>query len=64
MTTISIQILKTARPSAPGKLADAEIHFVGGELDGLKAGGLCRLEEPHWRGRGRLVPIAALHHRR
>jgi hypothetical protein len=36
MTTISIQILKTNRPSAPGKLADAEIHFSGGELDGLK----------------------------
>ena len=36
MTTISIQILKTTRPSAPGKLADAEIHFNGGELDGLK----------------------------
>ena len=36
MTTISIQILKTTGPSAPGKLADAEIHFKGGELDGLK----------------------------
>ena len=36
MTTITIQILKTNGNSAPGKLADAEIHFTGGELDGLK----------------------------
>jgi hypothetical protein len=36
MTTITIQILKTNAHSSPGKLADAEIHFTGGELDGLK----------------------------
>ena len=36
MTTITIQILKTNGHSAPGKLANAEIHFTGGELDGLK----------------------------
>ena len=36
MTTISIHILKTNGQAAPGKLADAEIHFNGGELDGLK----------------------------
>ena len=36
MTTISIHILKTNGQAAPGKLADAEIHFSGGELDGLK----------------------------
>ena len=36
MTTITIQILKTDSHAAPGKLADAEIHFRGGELDGLK----------------------------
>jgi hypothetical protein len=36
MTTITIQILKTSGHSAPGKLADAEIHFTGGELDWLK----------------------------
>lgn len=36
MTTITIKILKTNGHSAPGKLADAEIHFAGGELDGLK----------------------------
>ena len=36
MTTISIHILKANGQAAPGKLADAEIHFSGGELDGLK----------------------------
>lgn len=36
MTTITIQILKANGRSAPGKLADAEIHFTGGDLDGLK----------------------------
>jgi hypothetical protein len=36
MTTISIHIVKTNGQAAPGKLADAEIHFTGGELDGLK----------------------------
>jgi hypothetical protein len=36
MTTITIHIIKTNGHAAPGKLADAEIHFTGGELDGLK----------------------------
>jgi hypothetical protein len=36
MTTIDIHIIKTNGLAAPGKLADAEIHFTGGELDGLK----------------------------
>jgi hypothetical protein len=36
MTKIRIHIMKTNGHAAPGKLADAEIHFTGGELDGLK----------------------------
>ena len=36
MNTITIKILNADPHSAPGKLADAEIHFAGGELDGLK----------------------------
>lgn len=36
MSTIIVKILKVDHPSARGKLADAEIHFAGGELDGLK----------------------------
>lgn len=36
MNTIIVKILKSDQHSAPAKLADAEIHFAGGELDGLK----------------------------
>jgi hypothetical protein len=36
MTTINIRILKANVEAAPGKLADAEIHFNGGEPDGLR----------------------------
>jgi hypothetical protein len=36
MSTITIKILEPDRQSPGGKLADAEIHFAGGELDGLK----------------------------
>ncbi len=36
MTSISIHFQKTSANAAPGKLADAEIHFNGGDLDGLK----------------------------
>jgi hypothetical protein len=32
----TIKILRNERNTPPGKLADAEMHFVGGELDGLK----------------------------
>jgi hypothetical protein len=31
-----IKILRNERNTPPGKLADAELHFSGGELDGLK----------------------------
>ena len=59
MTTITIQILKTNGHSAPGKLADAEIHFTGGELDGLKLVGFAV-----WRrrdGRGQNVSLRSRH---
>ena len=36
MSTIIVKILKSDHQSAPAKLADAEIHFAGGALDGLK----------------------------
>ena len=36
MNTITIKILKHERRTPPGKLADAELHFTGGDLDGLK----------------------------
>jgi hypothetical protein len=33
---ITIKIHRNERSTPPGKLADAELHFTGGELDGLK----------------------------
>ena len=33
---VYINIIRHAGPTPSGKLADAEIHFRGGELDGLK----------------------------
>ncbi len=50
MTTITIQILKTNGHSAAGKLADAEIHFAGGELDGLKLVGFAVWKSRHGNG--------------
>lgn len=50
MTTITIQIIKTNGHSAPGKLADAEIHFTGGELDGLKLVGFAVWQRRDGRG--------------
>ena len=32
----TVKILRNERNTPPGKLADAELHFIGGELDGLK----------------------------
>ena len=34
--TTSIKILRHERETPVGKLADAEVHFIGGDLDGLK----------------------------
>ena len=33
---IEVKILRNERPTPVGKLADAEIHFIDGELAGLK----------------------------
>jgi hypothetical protein len=32
----TIKIIRNERNSPPDKLADAELHFIGGELDGLR----------------------------
>ena len=37
---IEVKILRNERPKPVGKLADAEIHFIGGDLAGLKLIGL------------------------
>jgi hypothetical protein len=36
MSAIEIKIQPNIRHTTPGKLAEAELHFSGGELDGLK----------------------------
>jgi len=59
MTTITIQILRTNGHSAPGKLADAEIHFTGGELDGLKLVGFAVWQRRD--GNGQNVSFPARH---
>ena len=53
----TVRILPNERNVPPGKLADAEVHFTGGELDGLKLIGFAvwqrRLPAPKGRpGRG------------
>jgi len=50
MTTITIHIVETNGQAAPGKLADAEIHFSGGELDGLKLVGFAVWKSRDGRG--------------
>ena len=49
---------------APGKLADAELHFTGGELDGLKLIGFAiwARRERHWPERH--VPGTPIHRQR
>ena len=37
----TVKIRRNERNTASGKLADAELHFSGGELDGLKLIGFC-----------------------
>jgi hypothetical protein len=55
--TISIKITDNTQDRAPGKLADAELHFSGGELDGLKLIGFSVWEGRE--GRGRTVSFPA-----
>ena len=59
MTTITIKILKTNGHSAAGKLADAEIHFTGGELDGLKLVGFAVWQRRDGKGQNVSFPPAS-----
>ncbi len=60
MTNISIHIQKTNGHAAPGKLADAEIHFNGGELDGLKLVGFAVWKSRHGDGEDVTFPSRQL----
>jgi len=56
MTTFDIHIVKTNGHGAPGKLADAEIHFTGGDLDGLKLIGFAVWKSRDGQGRNVSFP--------
>ena len=60
--TTRIKILRNDRSTPPGKLADAELHFEGGELDGLKLIGFAvwqRREDPIAQDRLRVLGLRA-----
>jgi hypothetical protein len=54
---VTVKILRTDRPTSAGKLADAEIHFDGGELDGLKLIGFAVWQRRN--GNGEVVTFPA-----
>jgi hypothetical protein len=59
MQTIVIKILPNDTGHPPDKLADAELHFVDGTLEGLKLVGFAIWER---RGGGRHVTVPARHY--
>jgi len=52
----TVRILPNDRNVPPGKLADAEVHFTGGELDGLKLIGFAIWERRSGNGRNVTFP--------
>jgi hypothetical protein len=55
-TPMTVKFLPNTTSNPPGKLADAELHFSGGPLDGLKLIGFAVWER---RNRGRNVTFPA-----
>ena len=53
---IEVKILRNEQGKPAGKLADAEIHFIGGELDGLKLVGFAIWERRDGTGRSVTFP--------
>jgi hypothetical protein len=56
---IAVKILRNEQGRPAGKLADAEIHFIGGELAGLKLVGFGIWEARANSGRSRSVTFPA-----
>lgn len=52
----TVRILPNDRNTPPGKLADAEVHFAGGELDGLKLIGFAVWQRRDGNGRNVTFP--------
>src|SRR3989442_8064249 len=51
-----VKITPTDKGNPPGKLADAELHFIDGELDGLKLIGFSIWERRGGGGRNVTIP--------
>jgi hypothetical protein len=54
--TVTVKITPNDRGTPPSKLADAELHFTGGELDGLKLIGFSVWERRGGHGRSVSFP--------
>ena len=54
--SITVKITPNDRGNPPGKLADAELHFTNGELDGLKLIGFSIWEKRGGGGRNVTFP--------
>src|SRR5438876_9428925 len=54
--SITVKITPNDRGNPPGKLADAELHFIDGELDGLKLIGFAIWERRGGSGRDVTFP--------
>jgi hypothetical protein len=54
--TVIIKILRNDKGSPPGKLADAELHFDSGPLEGLKLIGFAVWERKSGNGRNVTFP--------
>ena len=53
---MTVKIIANEKGNPPGKLADAELHFTGGELDGLKLVGFSIWERRGGTGRNVTFP--------
>jgi hypothetical protein len=54
--TITVNIIRNQNHKPQDKLADAEIHFIGGELDGLKLLGFAVWQQRNGTGRNVTFP--------
>jgi hypothetical protein len=55
-TDVIVKFVRNEKGNPPGKLADAEIHFVGGSLQGLKLVGFAVWEQRNDTGRNVTFP--------
>ena len=58
--TVAIKVLPADDAAPAGKLADVELHFTAGALEGLKLLGFTIWEGPRWQGPERESAVPAL----